>query len=176
MSVMETWTAIDTHRAVREFDGRPLEADHLRRILDAGRRSGSSKNLQHWDFVVCTDRAHLVRLAEIGPYARHLAEAAAGIALVTPALEAAQAPLSTMWDLGRAAQNMMLAAWDLGIGSSPATVYDHDLARELLGLPETHDCEFLLSFGYPADPAVLTAPKRAGKRKTLDEIVHAERW
>ena len=29
----------------------------------------------------------------------------------------------------RRPQNMMLAAWELGIGSVPATVYDHDLAR-----------------------------------------------
>ena len=34
---------------------------------------------------------------------------------------------------------------------------------------------YLLSFGYPADPAALTWPKRKGW-KTLDEVVHWERW
>jgi nitroreductase len=81
-----------------------------------------------------------------------------------------------MWDLGRAAQNMTLAAWELGIGSVPATVYRQELARELLGFPADHWCEFLLSFGYPADPAALTWPKRAGGRKSFDEVVHLERW
>jgi hypothetical protein len=37
-------------------------------------------------------------------------------------------------------------------------------------------CEFILSFGYPADPAALTWPKRAGGRKKLEAIVHRERW
>ena len=37
-------------------------------------------------------------------------------------------------------------------------------------------CDFILSFGYPADPAALGWKKRAGGRKPLDEIVHHERW
>ena len=173
---METWTAIDTTRAIRKFADRPLAPEHLKRILDAGRRSGSSKNQQNWDFVVCTDRAHLAELAGVGPYAQHLAGAAAAIALVTPDPATADAPLSVMWDLGRAAKNMTLAAWELGIGSVPATVYDQPLAKELLGLPADRHCEFMLSFGYPADPAALTWAKRAGGRKPLEAIVHSERW
>jgi nitroreductase len=78
--------------------------------------------------------------------------------------------------MGRAAQNMVLAAWELGIGSVPATVYEHDLAHRLLGLPGDRRCDYLLSFGYPADPAKLTAPNRAGGRRALSELVHEERW
>ena len=81
-----------------------------------------------------------------------------------------------LWDLGRAAQNMVLAAWELGIGSVPATVYDLELASRLLGLPDDQRCDFLLSFGYPADPSVLTAPNRAGGRRPLDEVVHEDTW
>jgi nitroreductase len=172
---VDTWQAIDTTRAIRKFADRPLDPEHLSRILNAGRRSGSSKNEQNWDFVVCTDRAHLQELAGVGEYAGHLAGAAAGIALVTPDPQTAEAPLSVMWDLGRAAQNMTLAAWELGIGSVPATVYRQDLVHELLGLPADRWCEFILSFGYPADPAALTWAKRQG-RKPFDEIVHLERW
>jgi nitroreductase len=173
---MDTWTAIDTTRAIRKFADRPLEPAHLERILNAGRRAGSSKNTQRWDFVVCTDRAHLQQLAGVGEYAQHVAGAAAAIALITPDPKTADAPLSVMWDLGRAAQNMTLAAWELGIGSVPGTVYRQDLVKELLGMPDGYWCEFVLSFGYPADPEALTWAKRAGGRKPLDEVVHRERW
>ena len=173
---MDTCQAIDTTRAIRKFQDRPLEPEHLHRILDAGRRSGSSKNQQNWDFIVCTDRDHLRQLAEIGPYAGHLAEAAAAVALVVPDPATHEAPYSIMWDLGRAAQNMTLAAWELGIGSVPATVYNQPLARELLGYPADHWCEFMLSFGYPLDPQALTWAKRAGGRKPLEAVVHRERW
>ena len=171
-----TWEAIDSLRVVREFDPRPLAPWIVERILDAGRRTGSSKNRQRWAFIVCRDREHLGQLATLGPWAGHLAGASIAIALLTPDPRTADAPLSVTWDLGRAAQNMMLAAWELGIGSVPATVYEHDRARELLGYPADWHCEFILSFGRPADPALLTAPKRAGGRRTLAQIVHEERW
>jgi nitroreductase len=173
---MNTWQAIDSTRAVRKFAARPLEQADLDRILNAGRRAGSSKNQQNWDFIVCTDREHLGRLAEVGEFAGHLAGAAAAVALVTPDPHTAEAPFSVMWDLGRAAQNMTLAAWELGVGSVPATVYRQDLARELLGYPADRWCEFMLSFGYPEKPEALTWAKRAGGRKSLEEIVHYERW
>lgn len=173
---MNTWQAIRTKRAVREFADRPLADDHLARILDAGRHSGSAKNTQRWEFIVLRDRAHLAEVGGTGPWAGHVGGAAAAVALVTPDPRAEKAPLSILFDLGQAAQNMMLAAWELGIGSCPATVYDQPLARSLLGYPETHHCEFILSFGYPADDADLTRPPKAGGRKPLEALIHRERW
>jgi nitroreductase len=170
------WEAVSSRRVVRRFADRPLDEAHLGRILQAGRRANSSKNQQRWAFIVCRDREHLRRLAEVGRYAGHLAGAAVGIALVTPDPSRTHAPLSVMFDLGMAADSMILTAWELGIGSVPATVYRQDLARELLGYPADHHCEFLLSFGYPADPAELTRPLKAGGRRPLDEVVHEERW
>jgi nitroreductase len=172
---METWKAINSVRVVREFADRPLAEEQVERIVNAGRRAGSSKNQQSWAFIVVRDRDHLRQLATVGRYAGHLAGATVAVALVTPD-EKGLANNSIMWDLGRAAQNMVLAAWELGVGSVPATVYDHDLAAKLLGLPADRRCDFLLSFGYPADPSVLTAPNRAGGRQPLEVVLHQERW
>ena len=174
--VMSVWQAVSTKRMVREFADRPLEPEHLVRILNAGRRAGSSKNLQRWEFIVCREREHLRELSVVGPWAGHLAGAAVAIALVTPVSRTADDPLSVMFDLGQAAANMMLVAWELGIGSVPATVYEHELAKRLLGYPEGQHCEYLLSFGYPADAAILSAPNKAGGRRALQEILHEERW
>ena len=76
------WDAIRSRRVIRRFADRPLEPEHLDRILRAGRRANSSKNQQRWAFVVCKDRAHLKELSSVGPYAGHLAGAALGIAAV----------------------------------------------------------------------------------------------
>jgi nitroreductase len=174
--MLSVWQAISTKRAVRNFAERAIPAGDIERIVRAGRRSGSSKNLQRWDFILVRDRDRLEQLSKVGPWAGHLAGAAVGIALVSPDPEAADAPLSVLFDLGQAAAYMMLAAWELGIGSVPATVYEHDLARQILGYPETHHCEYVLSFGYPAETAALTAPNKAGGRRPLSEMVHEERW
>jgi len=170
------WDAVRSRRVIRRFADRPLAPEHLDRILRAGRRANSSKNQQRWAFVVCQDRAHLKELSVVGPWAGHLAGAAVGIALVSPDPKIADAPLSVMFDLGQAADSMTLAAWELGIGGVPATVYDHDLVKRLLGYPDGYHCEFLLSFGYPADPGDLTRPLKAGGRLPLEDIVHRERW
>src|SRR5262245_36532308 len=170
------WDAVAHKRAIRRFTDQPLEREHLARILDAGRHAGSSKNTQPWTFVVVEARDTLRELGEVGNWAGHLAGAAAGVALVTPDPRTASAPLSVYWDLGQAAQNMMLVAWELGIGSVPATVYDQSLVRRILGLPDDRHCEFLLSFGYPARPEDLTRPPKAGGRRAIDDVVRRERW
>lgn len=170
------WDAIRAKRMVRRFEDRRLDPDHLRRILDAGRHAGSSKNKQRWDFVVIEDRATLRRLAAVGPFAEHVGGAAAAIALVTPDPTVPGASLSLVWDAGLAAQNMMLAAWELGVGSCPATVYEQTVARDVLGIPQDRWCGYVLSFGYPADSDDLTRPPQPGGRKPLDEVIHRERW
>ncbi|MGH2753933.1 MAG: nitroreductase family protein [Actinomycetota bacterium] len=173
---MEMWKAIDSLRVVREFEARSPDDDDLIRIIDAGRRAGSSKNLQRWAFILVRDRDRLNELSKAGPWAGHIAGAAAAVALVTPDPQLPDQPLSLMWDLGRAAQNMVLAAWDLGVGSAPATVYEHDAVKNILDLPTDRHCEYILSFGYPADPSARTTPKRAGGRLPLSEVLHEETW
>ncbi len=172
---MDVLDAISGLRVVRRYRDEALAAEDLRRIVDAGRHAGSSKNLQRWSFVTVQDRATIARLEGAGPYTKHVPGAAVIIAIVTPTLRPGD-PLSVMWDAGRAAQNMLLAAWALGVGSCPVTVYEHAFVREVLGLPEDRHCEFLLALGYPADPDDIVRPPRAGGRMALAEVLHEERW
>lgn len=173
---MQVHDAVHDKRAVREFAPRPLAEADLEAILEAGRRAHSAKNRQRWAFIVVRDPERLKALSAAGPWAGHVAGAAAAVALVTPDPRVPGASLSITWDLGGAAAQMMLVAWELGVGSCPATVYEAELVRGILGYPEDMHCEFILSFGYPADPAVLVRPNRPGGRKAVDDVVHEERW
>jgi nitroreductase len=168
--------AISSQRAIREFSEREIAQQDLRRIVDAGRRAPSSKNEQRRSFIVCSDRVHLRELSTIGDYAQHIAGAAAAVALVTPEAEEGWRREGIAFDLGHAAQNMMLCAWELGIGSVHAAVYDEDRARALLGYPTGFRCDYLLSFGYPRSPDAMRVARRAGGRRSLDEVLHQERW
>ena len=168
--------AVQKLRTVRRFRPDPISDADLHAILQAGRRSGSSKNLQRWRFIVVRQRDRLRALAGVGPFAGHLAVGVVAIAIVTPDPAAADSPLSVTWDSGRAAQNMMLVALARGIGSVPATVYDHDLCRKILGYPPDQHCEYLLDFGRPASAEALSRPLRAGGRQPLEDLVYYERW
>jgi nitroreductase len=173
---MDVAEAIAHKRAIRRFTERPLERDHLASILDAGRRAGSSKNNQRRDLVVVEDRDRLKELAGVGAYAGHLAHAAAAIALVAPDPRAPGASLSLVFDVGLAAESMMLAAWGLGVGTCPVTVYYQDRCRRILDYPKDRWCGYVLSIGYPADRSDLVRPNRPGGRRPLANIVHQETW
>ncbi|HET6505070.1 MAG TPA: nitroreductase family protein, partial [Amycolatopsis sp.] len=82
---METWDAIRSRRNVREYTDEPIAREQLAQILEAGRRSPSSRNWQPWDFVVVTDRDQLGELSKVWQGAGHVARSAATIALVAPA-------------------------------------------------------------------------------------------
>jgi nitroreductase len=170
---MDVAQAIWTKRAVRTFSDNPISDDALRTILDAGRRAQSSKNTQPWAFIAIRDRSTLEALSRLGHFAGHVAGAAAAIAILTP--DPAQR-WSIMFDAGQAAAYMQLAAWDLGIASCPATIYEPDEARALLGFPDDYHLRAVLSFGYPDDPAAVTNPPRLGGRRPFEESVHFESW
>jgi len=165
--------AIRTKRAVREFEDRPLPEEAVQVILNAGRRAQSSKNTQPWQFIAIRDRAILEALSHLGTYAGHLAGAALGVALLTPD---PGERFQILFDAGQAAAYMQLAAWELGIGSCPATIYEPEKARKLLGFPPDLHLRFALSFGYALNPDFMTRPPRKGGRRPLEEMVHWDRW
>jgi nitroreductase len=110
-----------------------LPSDVVAVILNAGRRAQSSKNDQAWHFISVQDPSTLEALSRCGEWAGHLAGAALGVAIVTPD---PAARFQTMFDAGQSAAYMQLAAWELGLGSCPASIYDEDRARGILGFPD----------------------------------------
>lgn len=170
---MNVSDAIRLKRAVRKFQAKPLPDDVIRAILNAGRRSQSSKNEQTWQFIAIRDKAILKALSECGTWAGHLAGAALGVAILTPDPEG---KFQIMFDAGQAAAFMQLAALELGVGSVPASIYEYEKAREILRFPAEWHLRIAFSFGYPADETKLSAKPKKDGRRSLEEIVHWERW
>jgi nitroreductase len=170
---MNVSDAIRTKRAVRKFLDKPLPEEVTYNILNAGRRSPSSKNEQTWQFIAIKDKGILRALSGCGEWAGHIAGAALAIAILTPE---PTAKFQTMFDAGQAAAYMQLTAWELGVGFCPASIYEAEKAREILGFPMTLHLRIILSFGYPADENKLSAAPKKGGRKELHELVHWERW
>jgi nitroreductase len=167
MPLMDAYRAIVDKRDQRHFLDRPIPDDALLRILQAGRMTGSSKNVEPNRLVVVRERERLAALAGIGAFAKFLANAAAVIVI------AQTQPHE--FDAGRCAQNMMVAAWNDGIGSCPAHLPEAEVAK-LLGIPADMHVNRVVGFGY-VDPARANAPKSvARKRKPIEELVHWETW
>jgi nitroreductase len=170
---MNVADAIRMKRAVRKFQDKPLPDGVIRAILNAGRRSQSSKNEQGWNFIAIRDKKILEALSKTGTYAGHLAGAALGVAIVTPNPEG---KFQDLFDAGQAAAYMQLAAWELGVGSCLASIYEPEMARQILGFPPNWHLRIALSFGYPADEGKLTSDPKKGGRRSLEEVVHWDKW
>jgi nitroreductase len=156
---VDTYLTIASRREVRDYADTPIPDDLRHRILDAGRLSGSSRNRQQWEFVVVTDKEALARCV-FAP------ENVLGAALVVAVAGAARG-----FDVGRAAENMLLAAWNDGVGSCPNGIRDAEGAERIVGAPVA----IVLTFGYPAkprDPSSRTAEEWSAraKRKPLDDV------
>jgi nitroreductase len=163
---MEVFEAVATVLAVRAYQDKPVPPDIVRRIVEAGRLTGSAMNRQPWHFIVVEDRTTLRRLgalAQTGPYV-----AQAPLAVVV----AIQKTRFAVSDASRAIQSMILTAWSEGIGSNWVGFLGLTGVGSLLGIPEDLDVLAILPFGYP------TQPHGRGKkrRKQFSEIVHRERF
>lgn len=170
---MNVSEAIRSKRAIRAFRDEALSEAEVRAILDAGRRSQSSKNSQPWSFIAVQQRARLQAIAALGDNIGHAGGAALCVVIVVP-----QENERTLWhffDSGQAAACMQLAGQELGIGSCLGTVYDPEGLRELLGFPAEYQARLLISFGYPAEQQPRRGLGAAGRRQFTD-VVHHETW
>src|SRR5437763_15024452 len=161
---MDPYLAIASKLAERAYAYTPVPEEVRERILDAGRLAGSSKNRQRWEFVLVSGGAR-ERLAE----AVYAPDNVRGAALVVAIVGEAGAI-----DVGRCAQNMMLAAWGDGVASCPNGVRDPDAAEEICG----GEVRTILSFGYPARPRDVerrSAAERSARanRQPLSALVRA---
>ncbi len=164
---MDAYRAVVDKRDQRAFLPRAIPDESLRRILQAARMTGSSKNLEPNRLIVVRDHARLERM---GSWQRINAwVAGAAVVIVIAQTERHD------FDAGRCAQNMMIAAWNEGIGSCPAHLPETELAR-MLGIPDGLSVNRVIAFGY-IDPA-RTAPPRAVARTRLpvEALVSWETW
>ena len=153
-------------RAIRDYRSEALSEEDLGAILEAGRWTGSSKNNQDWSFVAVTDPDRIQRLAEHGDFTQPVRDSAATIVLV-------QEPGGNMFDIGRAAQNMMLAAKAIGVASCPITLHRDADAAEFLGVPDGAIAKYAIALGYPASDA---RPRRFGGRKPPSDVVRTDSY
>jgi nitroreductase len=169
-----TYDKIVGLRVVRHYRPEPIPASEVEAILEAARWTGSSKNRQDWSFVVVDDPDGREQVAEAGSFSDPVRAAALVIALVWP-------DAGYEFDIGRAAQSMMLAAAARGIGSCPVTLHDEGRARAALGVPPDHRCRYAIAFGYPDTAAEEKDRRRRrsggwGGRKPLSDLVHRGRY
>ncbi len=161
--------ALRRTRQVREFTNEPVTETDLNAMLEVARWTGSSMNSQPWTFIVIGDRADRERLAELAPYARHVAGAAVAIAIAMNG----DNPEWDAYDEGRAAERILVAAGALGLGAGIgwALETERPLVAAFLGLTAPSFVRTIVSLGHPTEGARRPRSAPGTARRPLAELV-----
>jgi len=166
MPTTDVFDAIRTLLAVRSYKSTPVPDALVRRIVEAGRLTGSGMNGQPWHFIVVRDAETLRRLGALASSGSYVAQAPLAIVVATDKSRFAVS------DASRAIQSMLLTAWADGVGSNWVGFGGLDKVKTVLDIPAGLDVLAILPFGYPAR----AVGKGKKQRKALRDVAHLERY
>ncbi len=169
---------IQSRRSIRNYQDKAVPDDVLNKILEAVRWSPSWANTQCWEVVVVKDQETKQKLQAVltptNPGGRAMVEAPVVLVLCGQLNKSGsyKGQVVTkfgdwfLFDLGIATQSICLTAHSLGLGTVVVGLFDHNQAKQVLGVPEGVELVVMLPLGYPAkEPA-------APKRREIGEFVH----
>ena len=161
-------------RSVRKFDGRAVENEKIRSLLEAAMAAPSAVAKDPWRFVVVRDPQVLSALEAGLPNGKMLRAAGTAVA-VCGDIEAAHAGLLgyLVQDCSAAMENLLLAAHALGLGACWLGVHPREEraahVKTVLGLPERLVPVAVAAVGYPAET-------KGPRTRFNPECVRYDRW
>ncbi len=165
---MDTYKAIISKRDVRHYTDQPIGDEVMQRILQAGRMAGSAKNEENNRLILVTDQAVQDALVHAGDFASWIGTSAMIVGFASPAESL------RLFDVGRQAQNMMIAAHAEGVATCPVTLQHADKARAAVGLPDDWEMPMIITMGWPIDDVPDSPLKR--ERVAMDDLVRHNTW
>ena len=180
--IQKRWSA-------RAFSNRPIEAEKLQSILEAGRWAASARNLLPWR-VIIAERRHPEQfetmLACIKAGNQEWAKEAPVLILAVAQCQFEQdgemhVNRHAAHDTGLALSQMVLQATALDIFVRMMGGFYPETARELYQIPPSYEPLTMLALGYYGDMARLSEKRREQEqglrtRKQLDELVFEDTW
>lgn len=142
--------AIFKRRSIRSFDGKPVEAEKIDRILRAGMQAPSAHNKQPWEFLVVTDEEKKEALSQMSPYAGMVANAPVAIVVIGNPNPMSEDYLAQ--DLSACTQNILLQITEEGLGGCWMGFYPNEQriqsVRDYFSIPENRIPFSVIALGY----------------------------
>jgi nitroreductase len=168
---VEFFDVVEKRRSVRCWEGRPVEEEKLRKILEAANRAPSAGNLQAYEIYVARSAEHRDAIARACAQQYVACAPIVLVFCIHPERSAAKygarsVRIYCLQDAAGACTFAMLAAVALGLACVWVGTFDAVEMRRIAGAPEGVLPVALLPIGYAAEDPPLT-PRRA-----LTELVH----
>ena len=142
---MELFEAIEKRCSCRGLSSVEIPDGDLERILNAGRRAASGRNVQPFDFLVVKDRESIDKIATAQSFI-------SGASVVVCIVGDPNASQYWLEDISAAAENMLLAITALGYGCTwveGTLMSKEDALKDYLGIPKGRRFMIALPIGKP---------------------------
>lgn len=180
---MEFNDVIKARRSVRGFSDQAVEDDMLVEILNCARLAPSWANKQCWHFIVVKDNKMIRTISKTTAINKWLKKSPGIIiACADPKRSGSRNGIDYFAvDVAIAMEHLVLAAANRGLGTCWIGAFDEMKVKLVLSIPENIRVVALSPIGYPAEKQSFREKMtrkiiKSSKRKSLDEIVHYEKW
>ena len=180
---MNVYEATVKRRSIRRFKDKPVPYEALEKCVEAARLAPSGHNQQVCEYIVINDAAILPGIFENisgavklppekgGPRPAQTAKAYI-IVLINKTYEGnAHRRSVSYYDVGMAAENIMLVALEQGLGSCPVVMFDESALRPILNIPDNYDIGLVIVMGYPDESPVVEVATNSVKARVDDKGV-----
>jgi len=193
---MNVYEAATNRRSIRRFKNKPAPYEVLEKCLDAGRLAPCGRNQQVCEYIVINDAEVLPGIFENiggsmklppekgGPRPENTPKAYVIVLINKSWEDDANRRRISYYDVGMAAENIILVAWEQGLGACPILMFNESNLKPVLNIPDTHDIALVIAMGYPDEKPVAEVAtgslngwvddklvRHIPKRK-LEDIVH----
>ena len=193
---MNVYEAATRRRSIRRFQDKPVPYEVLEKCIDAARLAPSGRNMQVCEFLVIDNPQLLPKIfANIGGSVKLPPEKggprpentpkAYTIVLINKEKEGdTSRRVVTQYDIGMAAENLILTAWEEGIGCCPVMFFQSDGIKSELNIPEKYEVGLVIVMGYPdeipeakvatdsVDSYVDESLQRHVPKRKLEDVLH----
>jgi nitroreductase len=194
--MMNVYEVAIERRSIRRFKDKPIPYEVLKKCIDAARLAPSGRNMQVCEFLVIDDPQLLPKIfANIGGSVKLPPEKggprpentpkAYTLILINKSKEGdANRRSITLYDIGMAAENLILSAWAEGIGCCPVMFFQSADIKSALKIPDEYDIGLVIVMGYPDESPTAEAAtdsvdsyvdenlQRHVPKRKLEDILH----
>lgn len=180
---MEFNDVVKNRSSVRNFSDKPVEQEKIRYVLECARQAPSWRNKQCWRFIVITNKETIHAVAKTTIINRWLKSAPVLIIACADPLESGTHNQMEYFlvDVSIAMEHIVLAATDVGLGTCWIGDFNEQKIKNLLQIPKRIRVVTLTPLGYSAGTRgivqrIIQIFTKGSKRKSLEEIIHYEKW
>lgn len=153
--------AIMNRRSIRKFKQTRIRRETLLNLVNAARLAPSAANVQPLKYLIVDEKEYVDKVFELVKWLGYIAphgnpkKGEEPVAYIIILGDTNIRKSGYQYDVGAAAQSIMLLAMEEGIGSCWMGSIDRSAIKKLFNMPKNLEVDTLIALGYPAENPVI---------------------